>query len=111
MLKEGARTVTALLVAFAVAVWAYHSFISEPERQRQRNADRRADASQRFADWAYVAKAKDIAPGERIKLVVIPSPSGIEFLDTKCLIYTNSEFKTSSMHCPDAKSSDLEVVE
>lgn len=111
MLKEGARTVTALLVAFAVAVWAYHSFISEPEQQRQRHEDRRTEASQRFAEWAYIAKTKDIAPGERIKLVVIPDSSGIDFLDTKCLIYTNSEFKTSSMLCPDAKSSDLEADE
>jgi hypothetical protein len=95
---------------FAVGVagaWIYNSWVIQPEKQRQRYAERRADTEQRFKDWAYVAKEKEIAPGETIKLVIVPSAYGVEFLDIKCLIYTHREFKTSSMICPDADRNQL----
>jgi hypothetical protein len=111
MLKEVARTATTLLIAFAIAAWVYQAWVAKPEQQRQRATVQHAEASQRFAEWARVVKEKEVAPGETIKLVVIPSPLGHELFDTKCLIYTHREFKTSSMICPDAKQSDLEAGE
>lgn len=75
--------------------------------QEQKRTERKAAAQHRFAQWAYVAKEKEVAPGETIKLVVIPGQLDISLLDTKCVIYTNREFKTSSMICPDANRNDL----
>lgn len=96
-----------IIVAVGLGVWAYNAWIVQPEKQAKRHTEHRADAAQRFKDWAYVAKEKEVAAGETIKLVVIPSPYGIEMFDIKCLIYTNREFKTSSMICPDADRSQL----
>jgi hypothetical protein len=107
MSMNGARIVGGLMVVGLGALWAYNSFIVEPEKQRQRHTERRADAAQRFKDWAYVAKEKEVAPGETVKLVIIPSAYGVDFLDIKCLVYTHREFKTSSMICPDADRSQL----
>lgn len=95
------------IVAGLLGVWAYNSWIVQPEKQRQRHTERKAEALQRLKEWAYVAREKEVAPGETIKLMVIPSAYGVEFLDIKCLIYTHREFKTSSMICPDADRSQL----
>jgi hypothetical protein len=102
------RTLSAIIVAGVLSAWAYNSWIVEPEKQRQAYADLNAKSSQRFKDWAYIAKEKEIALGETVKLVIIPHPAGIEFMDTKCFVYTHREFKTSSMICPDAKQDDIE---
>lgn len=96
-----------IVVAALLGAWAYNSWVLQPEKQRQRQVERKAESSQRFKDWAYVAKEKEVAPGEVVKLVVIPSSYGVEFLDIKCLIYTNRELKTSSMICPDADRSQM----
>ena len=101
------RTLTMTIIVVALGMWAYYSYVIEPEKKHQRYAERKAQSSQRFKDWAYVAKEKDIAPGEAIKLVVIPDSTGI--IDTKCFVYTHREFKTSSMICPDAKQDDIEA--
>lgn len=66
-----------------------------------------AAATDRFNAWAYIAKSKEIAPGETVRLVVIPSPLGLDVTDTKCIVYTNDTLKTSSMVCPDASALDL----
>ncbi|MDO8787783.1 MAG: hypothetical protein Q7J42_06905 [Sulfuritalea sp.] len=105
------RTIGSIIVVGVLAAWAYNSWVVQPEKQRQRYVGQQAEASQRFKDWAYVAREKEVAPGETVKLVVIPHPTGIEFMDTKCLIYTHREFKTSAMICPDAKQSDIEPPE
>jgi hypothetical protein len=90
-----------LIVASGLAVWAYQSWVAAPERHRYQVAQRNAADVQRFKDWAYIAKEKEIAPGETVRLVVIPSAMG-EPMDTKCFLYTHREFRTSSMICPDA---------
>ena len=100
------RTLTVTIIICVLGAWAYNSWVIQPEKEQQRYAERKAKFSQRFKDWAYVAKEKDIAPGETIKLVVIPDSTGI--ISTKCFVYTHREFKTSSMICPDAKQDDIE---
>lgn len=104
---NGARVFVGVIVVGLGALWAYNSFVVEPEKQRLRHTEHRADAAQRFKDWAYVAKEKEVAPGEFVKLVVIPSAYGVDFLDIKCLVYSHREYKTSSMICPDADRSQL----
>lgn len=105
------RSIGAILVALVVGVIGFQAWVSKSDRERARSVERRADAAQRFERWAYVDKANEVAPGEIIKLVVIPHSSGVDFLDTKCLIYTHQEFRTSSMICPDASRDDIEAKE
>jgi len=100
------RIVTPIVIVSVLGAWAYNSWVIQPEKEQKRFAERKAQFSQRFKDWAYVAKEKDIAPGETIKLVVIPDSTGI--FSTKCFVYTHREFKTSSMICPDAKQDEIE---
>lgn len=100
------RIVTATIIVSVLGAWAYNSWVIQPEKEQQRYAERKAQSAQRFKEWAYVAKEKDIAPGETIKLVVIPDSTGL--LSTKCFVYTHREFKTSSMICPDAKQDEIE---
>lgn len=100
------RALTTTIIGCVVGAWAYYTWVIEPETTRNRFAARKGEFSERFKNWAYVAKEKDIAPGETIKLVVIPDSTGI--ISTKCFVYTHREFKTSSMICPDAKQDDIE---
>lgn len=90
------------MVGYAV----YPHLVSGTVRQEARTSRILEDAK-RLEDWAYVAKKKEVAPGETVKLVVIPS-SIADALDTKCLIYTNQEFRQSSIICPDAKADFIE---
>lgn len=101
------RAAGIIIIAALAGVLAYNSLVVAPAKQRQRHIEHRSDAAQRFKDWAYVAKEKEVAAGETIKLVIIPGAYGVELFDIKCLIYTNREFKTSSMICPDADRSQL----
>lgn len=101
------RLLGMVMMAAMAGLWAYNSWVLQPEKQRQRQESRAIEDSQRFRDWAFVAKEKQIAPGETVRLVVIPSPLGHEMFDTKCLIYTHQEFRVSSMICPDANQNDI----
>jgi len=53
---------------------------------------------QRYKEWAYVDRQKEIAPGEIIKKIIVPGGRG---LDTKCLVYTNKELNQAAMQCFD----------
>jgi len=75
--------------------------------QEQKRIERKAAAQHRFEQWAYIAKEKQIAPGETVKLLIIPDPTGIDFLDTKCLVYTHQDYRQSNMICPNADSLSL----
>lgn len=87
------------------------SWIDKPA-EAEHNAEKSiAEEAKCFADWAYVAKEKEIAPGETVKLVIVQHPWGGEFMDTKCLIYTHHEFRQSSMVCPDADRNNIEERE
>lgn len=75
---------------------------AEKEAAKQHDIERMAAEDARIAQWAYIAKEKQITSVENIKLVIIPSNMKVDFFDTKCFIYTNSEYKTAQMLCPDA---------
>jgi len=101
-----------LLIIGLLGGATWHWLVNVPEKRKAtstRLAMQEKEAKARFERWAYVAKAKDIGPGETIRLVIIPHPSGIDFLDTKCLIYTHTEYRSSSMQCPGAKQEDIEI--
>lgn len=96
---------------FAIASWwGYSELIAKPERRDRKAQQQHDKEDKRFNEWAYVAKDKEIKPGERIKLVIVPSPLG-EYFDTKCLIYTHDEFKQTSMICPDADKEFIQESE
>lgn len=88
------------IAAIVVLFYGYTEYIKKPRETAP--AKLTADEEEkRFKEWAYVAQDKEIRPGERIKLVIVPSPLG-EYFDTRCLVYTNDAFKQSSMVCPGA---------
>jgi len=105
------KTMLSVAAIVAVAAWWYQSFVVEPEQQRKISEAKRAKISQRFTEWAYVAKEKEVAPGETTRLVIVPSPYGHGIIDVKCLIYTNRELKTSSMLCPGADNFNIAEAE
>lgn len=79
--------------------------IERKNRNQTQHANRQAedtDAKQRFEKWAYIAKEKQISTSETVRLLIIPEPMGMDLFDTKCLIYSNAEYKTAQMICPDA---------
>lgn len=51
----------------------------------------------------YIERGKDISDSETVRVLVVPHPLGA-FLDTRCYIYTNRDFRTSSMQCPGGDS-------
>lgn len=77
------------------------------EQPDTKRSERREAAKERFEKWAYIAKVKQITPSETITLVVIPDPMGLDMLETKCLIYSNAEYKQSNMICPDADKESI----
>lgn len=99
------------VILCALAWWGYSSWIDKPAKSENRAEKTRAENTQRFKDWAYVAKEKEIRPGEMVKLVIVPGPFGGEYGDTKCLIYTHTEFRQSSMICPGADSYNIKERE
>jgi hypothetical protein len=98
-------------IVLCVALALFGCGADDKAEKEQKYAEREAAAKLRFERWAYVAKEKQIAPGETIKLVIIPDPQGFDLLDTKCLIYTNAAYKQSSMICPDADKESLKASE
>lgn len=100
------RAIQIVLAVSFLGAWGYYTWVMKPEREQQRRDERKAQFAQRFKEWAYVVREKEIAPGETVKLVVIPDSMGI--VSTKCFIYANRDFKTSSMICPDAKQDDID---
>lgn len=84
---------------------------SAEEQPNTKNSEFMEKAKARYNQWAYVAKEKQIAAGETLKLVIIPNSLGFEILDTNCLIYTNAEYKQSTMICPGATQEDIKQVE
>jgi hypothetical protein len=106
-------TATTLLGAVAVVVivwWSYGTWTANKANEPSRINSANEAELKRFQEWAYVAKDKEIKPGERLKLVIVPSPWG-DYFDTKCLIYTNDELKQSSMICPDANKDFIKESE
>ncbi len=57
-----------------------------------------AKSRARLEAGAYIASRKRISDSEEIETVVIPEGQAEE-LDTRCLIYKNSELRTSSITC------------
>ena len=90
-----------LLAVCGVVFYALDTTNKGKAKQTASYAAESAAVEKMFNEWAYIAKEKAISKQETIKLLVIPSKTGSdEFFATKCLIYTNSETKTSSMVCP-----------
>lgn len=70
--------------------------------------ERKAADKERFEKGAYIAKEKQLSPTESLRLVIIPGKIGGDLFDTKCLIYTNTQYKTAQMQCPDTTNQDFE---
>lgn len=100
-----------IAVAVLAGAWGYYELIHKPEQQASKRSISKAETAKRVSEWAYVAKEKSIAPGETLRLVVIPHSSGLDIVDLKCFVYTNQEFRKAQFLCPDAKQLDIEAPE
>lgn len=115
-MEKAGKWIGIIIITCLAMLWAWHEWINKPTKRQARESVERVQratenqhAKQRFNNWAYIAKEKEISPGETIKLVIIPSTYADDFSDTKCFIYTHKEYRTSSMLCPDAKQDNIDV--
>lgn len=81
-----------------IAVAGYWYIEKRNERSAAvRRTEEAADIARAKAG-PYVEFNKTISPTEKLTIVVIPHPWGA-WLDKRCLIYLNTEHKTSAMNC------------
>lgn len=71
---------------------------AETRTQEQRIEDAVREARARLHRGAYVQTRKRISDTEEVEVLVVPEGSA-DTLDTRCIVYTNSELKTSSITC------------
>ncbi len=80
---------------------------SESTDAEKRYTEHKKATEDRFANGAYIAKEKQLSPTETLRLVIVPSRVD-DFLDARCLIYTNAEYKVAQMQCPNISTTDLD---
>jgi hypothetical protein len=85
------------LVAIAAAV------AMMPAKEQKRPEGR---TEQRVKEGPRIVSTKAISATETVRVLVIPHPLG-EFFDTACVIYTNREFGSATMSCPNIDPSNL----
>ncbi len=81
---------------------------SSPEalaRQNQLETDA-ARSRARFDAGAYILRSKQLSEHEELKLIVIPE-GYVEDLDTRCVVYQDSELRTSTITCNGIKFRSL----
>jgi len=110
-MKPTSNVIVGLVVCAAGGAAAFSYWYRPHQIDTLRWEQSKAAALERKARGAYVESLQVLAPGQIIRLVVIPHSSGIDLLDTKCFVYTNQEFRQANMVCPDAKQTDIEVEE
>lgn len=70
---------------------------AQPTREQQLDeAVRQARA--RLDRGAYVHTRKRISDTEEVEVLIVPEAQA-DALDTRCIVYTNTELKTSSITC------------
>lgn len=95
------------IVAAAIYYFGWHA-PKEEKRQLARQKQAAADLN-RQQQGARLIVATEFAPGQVISTVVIPGKYGVDIFDTKCIVYTHTEFKQSNMVCPGATQGDLDL--
>lgn len=108
-MNKASNLIVGATLCIAVGVIVYALVYRPHQKDVLRWQQVKAAALERKARGSYVEREQELAPGQKIRLVVIPHSSGIDLLDTKCLVYTNTEFRQANMVCPDAKQTDIEV--
>ena len=72
------------------------------ERSAARNSTRQQQLErtqqERLDHGAYVLRSKQLTETESVETIVIPEALSSEF-DTRCVVYRNSELRTSSIAC------------
>ncbi|MGE5522512.1 MAG: hypothetical protein ACM3SS_02270 [Rhodospirillaceae bacterium] len=98
-----------IAVAAAAALVVFHLAPSATPRDDDSSAAQRAtrehelqeavrQARARLERGAYVHTRKRISDTEEVQVLIVPEARA-DALDTRCIIYTNSELKTSSITC------------
>lgn len=95
--------IAAIVVPLLIAAIVYmaDSRKQKAAERHDKHEKRELELAERFTQGPFVGSEKEIAPGERIRVVVIPSKYG-DFLDTRCVLYTNPAAGTSSITCPES---------
>ena len=57
-----------------------------------------ARAKARLDGGPYVLRTKQVSPSEQLQVIILPE-GYTEELDTRCVVYTNSELHTSAITC------------
>jgi len=101
-----------IVIAAIVVPLLIAAIVNMADSKRQKAAERhdkyekeKLEQAERFSQGPYVRSEKEIAPGERIRVVVIPSKDG-DFFDTRCVLYTNPAAGTSSITCLESLDSN-----
>ena len=89
--------VALLLAAAAAALQLAVLFGRDPAEAERRTAPG-ASQQERLDRGAYVVRSKQITDTENVQTIVIPEGLSTEF-DTRCVVYQNSELRTSSITC------------
>lgn len=94
------RFVLVIIAVGAIAIgisWLW-DLREERVRAREEYKAREAQNAERAKSGPYLEFNKMISPTEKVSIVVIPHPWG-DLMDKRCLVYLNTEYKTSSMNC------------
>lgn len=83
-----------LLVLTGFAAWGFGVWQRTPSHDLPHESPALRDTSPRLENSA------DIGPGERASVLVIPH-GDIKDFDVRCVVYTNTELRTSTMACPE----------
>jgi len=95
------------LIAFFLLI-AISACGKSDQTKAEREYLARKDAQKaRFDNGAYISKEKQISTTETVRVVILPSKVD-DFLDVKCVLYTNAEFKVAQMQCPDISTLDFD---
>jgi hypothetical protein len=70
----------------------------DPRTHEQQLEDAVRQARTRLDRGAYVQMRKRISDTEEVEVLIVPEGAA-DTLDTRCIVYTNSELKTSSITC------------
>lgn len=91
----------------ALSVWAGYSLRPDAPVPA---AHAQAAPAKTARQWAYIEKRQDLSPTESLSLVIIAHPRWTA-LDTRCLIYRDSELGKVFFTCPGSATEPAEARE
>ena len=107
-MTEKQAWIVLLVIAIAGAIWWYAYGPKKASAELKPRVPSKEEL--RAKAGPYIATTKQLNDSEEISTLIVPSSYG-EFLDVKCLIYKNREFKQVVMNCPGATQMDFDTID